>query len=70
MDKNLLIKDFKDLKITEDTRKYVLEHPSQFSSCDARIRMGKFYTDKQLEERREKSLNTPLPGGKLLTKTK
>lgn len=61
--KDVLFKDYPNLKVTEETKKYVLEHPELYSGLGVRERMGKFYTDEEWDERREEVLNTPLPGG-------
>lgn len=54
---------YQKVEITEETRKYVLEHPQQFLDCDSvRIRTGKFYTDEEYEQRRNEVLSHPLPG--------
>ena len=55
-------KDFSPLHITEQTKKDVLEHPEKYSDCDARTRMGMFYTDEEKERYIEESLSRPLPG--------
>lgn len=60
---NILFEELPKLKITEETRKDVLEYPEFYTSCDVRTRMGKFYTDEEYEQRRERVLSRPLPGG-------
>ena len=59
---NILFEEFPKLKITEETRKDVLEHPERYTDCDDRTRMGKFYTDEEYEQRREEVLSRSLPG--------
>jgi len=60
--KDYLFEDFPEFKVTEETRKDVIENPQKYSSCDVRIRMGKFYTDEEYEKRVEEVLSRPLPG--------
>lgn len=55
--------EFARLKITEEIRKDVIEHPEIYSSCDLKTRIGKFYTDEEYEQRRNEVLSKPLPGG-------
>lgn len=52
---------YKKMKITEETKKFVIEHPELHSRCPVRIRLGKFYTDEEYEKYREKTLNRKLP---------
>lgn len=61
--KEILFKDFPQLHITEETRQAVLEHPEKYGDCDARTRMGLFYTDKEKEKYIEESLRRDLPDG-------
>lgn len=71
---NILFEEFPRLKITEETKKDILEHPERYTSCDVRTRMGKIYTDEEYEQRRNEILSKPLPGGEekgpVLTKIK
>lgn len=60
--RTILFTPYKPLKITEETRRAVLEHPELHSGLSVRVRMGKFYTDDEWEQRREEILNKPLPG--------
>ena len=60
--KDYLFKDFSEFKVIEETRKDVMENPQKYFSYDARIRMGKFYTDEEYEKRVEEVLSRPLPG--------
>lgn len=60
--KEVLFTSYPPLKITEETRRAVLEHPELHSRCSIRVRMGKFYTDEEYEQRREEVLSKPLPG--------
>lgn len=62
INEEILFADFKPIKITEEMRKDVLEHPEKYINCPPRIRMGKFYTDEEYERYIEESLNRPLPG--------
>ena len=64
INEEILFADFKPMKITEETRNDVLEHPERCINCSPRIRMGKFYTDEEYERYKEKTLNRPLPGDK------
>ena len=66
INKDIIFMDFKPIKITEETRKYVIENPMKHLNCPPRIRMGKFYTDEEWEAYVKKSLKRPLPGGKKL----
>ena len=43
--KDYLFVDFPEFKVTEKIKKDVAKKPQKYSNCDARIRMGKFYTD-------------------------
>ena len=67
----ILDKEYEPLKITEETRREVLEHPEKYADCPARIRMGLFYTDEEYEKYVDEVLSKPLPGteerGKRLT---
>ena len=58
---DILFKEYPNLRITEATRKIVLEHPELHSGLDVRTRMGKFYTDEEYEQRRNEVLSRPLP---------
>lgn len=40
----------------------ILKHPELQTECPVRIRIGKFYTDEEYEQRREEVLSRPLPG--------
>ena len=50
-----------DFKVTEELRENIKANPKIALGCDARIRMGKFYTDEEYEEYRKKSLERKLP---------
>ena len=54
--------NYPPLKITEETRRKVLENPRWHLNCPVRIRMGKFYTDEEWEKRENKVLSMKLPG--------
>ena len=60
--------NFKKPKITKQTIEYIKTHPRFFRNCDVRTRMGLIYTDEEYEKRRERVLNTPLPGTKKKTR--
>lgn len=64
--KDYLFEDFPGFKVTEETRKNVIENPQKYSSCDVRIRMGKFYTDEEYQRKIEEGLSRELPGQKKL----
>lgn len=66
--KDYLFRDFPEFKVTEETRKDVIVHPQQYSGCDARIRMGKFYTDEELQKKIDARLSRELQGQKKLFK--
>ena len=60
--------NFKKPKITEKTKESIKTNPRFFRNCDVRTRMGLIYTDEEYEKRRERVLNTPLPGTKKKTR--
>ena len=60
--KDYLFQDFPEFKVTEENRKDVIENPQKYSSCNNRIRMGKFYTDEEFKEKIEEGLSRELPG--------
>ncbi len=62
MNKIYLDKDYKKFKITQKTKKDIINSPKEYMNCDVRIRMGLFYTDEEKEEYIKKSLSKPLPG--------
>lgn len=66
--KDYLFEDFSEFKVTEETRKDVIENPQKYSGCDVRIRMGKFYTDEEYQIKVEEGLSRELPGQKKLCK--
>lgn len=66
--KDYLFEDFPEFKVTEETRKDVIENPQKYSSCDVRIRMGKFCTDEEYQRKIEVGLSRELPGQKKLCK--
>lgn len=65
-----LFADFPEFKVTEETRNDVTKNPQKYSNCDARIRMGKFYTDEEYQKKINEGLNRKLPGQKKLIKIK
>lgn len=58
----MLFAPHQKVKITDKTKEDVLSHPEKYTDCDARIRLGKFYTDEEYERYVEESLSRPLPG--------
>lgn len=62
INRDIIFTDYKPLVITEETRQYVLAHPERHLNCPVRIRMGKFYTDKEYEKYVSRSLKRKLPG--------
>ena len=64
INRDIIFMDYPPLKITEETRKKVIENPMSHSNCPVRIRMGKFYTDEEWEKRENKVLSMKLPGYK------
>lgn len=52
---------YKELKVTEETRNFVKDHPELHLRCPIRQRMGMFYTDEEKEKYIEKSLKRKLP---------
>lgn len=66
INKDIIFMDFKPIKITEETRRYVIENPMKHMNCPVRIRMGKFYTDEEWEKRSKEVLSKRLPGDKRL----
>jgi hypothetical protein len=67
-DPSVIDKDLPDLKITDKTREDTVRFAQRFGSycSDWRIATGRFYTDKELKEKRRKILYTPLSGAGLL----
>ena len=59
--KDILFADFKPISITEKMREDVIKNPDKYINCPPRIRMGKFYTDEELDKYIEDSLKRPLP---------
>ena len=70
--KDYLFRDFleSEFKVTEKVRKDAIENSQKYSGCEARIRMGKFYTDEEYSRYLEESLNRELPSQKKLCKRK
>lgn len=58
--KDYLFEDFPEFKVTEETRKDVIENPQKYSGCDVRIIMGKFYTDEEYQRKIEEGLSREL----------
>ena len=59
---DILFEDYEPIKVTEETRRHVLEHPGLYKNCPIRIRQGMFYTDEEYEARFEEVMSKPLPG--------
>ena len=59
---NILEAEYPRVRITEETRQYIIDHPEKFINCDVRIRAGKIYTDEEFDKMVIESLNRPLPG--------
>lgn len=57
----ILSKPLSDIKITEETKKDILEHPEKYADSEARARRGLIYTDDEYERYVEETLNRPLP---------
>ena len=55
---------YKPVAITEETRQYVIDHPEQHLNCPPRVVNGRFYTDKEWEQKSAEMLSRELPGGK------
>ena len=60
---SILFQNYPLLRITEETRQAVLEHPELHSGLSVRARTGKFYTDEEWEPKREDVLSKPLSVG-------
>ena len=58
----ILEAEYPRVRITEETRQYIIDHPEKFINCDVRIRAGKIYTDEEFDKMVIESLNRPLPG--------
>lgn len=58
----ILEAEYPRVRITEETRQYIIDHPEKFINCDVRIRAGKIYTDEEFDKMVTESLNRPLPG--------
>lgn len=53
--------DFPPLRVTEKLRENMIKYARRHSVGDARLAMGRFYTDAEYEARRKRILSTPLP---------
>lgn len=53
--------EWPEFKVSNSIREAVKTNPRVALGCDARIRMGKFYTDEEYEEHKKKSLKRQLP---------
>lgn len=62
--------EYKPVAITEETRQYVIDHPRQHLNCPPRVFNGRFYTDKEWEQKSAEMLSRELPGGKKKKLTK
>lgn len=56
--------EYPSLKLTEETKREVLEHSERYANCEPRIRMGLFYTAEEKERHIKDSLKQLLPGEK------
>lgn len=54
--------EYPRFEVTEETRKYILSHSSTHLECPYKVFKGKFYTDKEFEERSKSLLSKELPG--------
>lgn len=63
-----LFTNFPEFKVTEESRDDVIKNPLKYSSCDVRIRLGKFYTDEEHQEMITQGLSRKLPDQKTLCK--
>ena len=62
INEDIMNKEFPPFKVTEATRKDVLENPGRYINCPPRVRMGLFYLDEEYENYVTESLKKPLPG--------
>ena len=67
INEDVLDKDWPELKITQGFKEKVKSGCILLTDCDARMRMGKFYTDEEYQKYREESLSRPLPGDEIKT---
>ena len=58
----VLDKEYPDFKVTKEFKDKVKSGCVILTNCDARMRMGNFYTDEEYQKYREESLSRPLPG--------
>lgn len=70
IDIEILEKEFSDFHVTEDVKLSIKQSPKRYVNCDARIRMGLFYTDEEKQRYIEQSLSKPLPHDNQGTKVK
>lgn len=54
--------EYPEVKITDATIRYVLEHPERHMNCPVRVFTAKFYTDEEWEKRSNELLSNGLPG--------
>lgn len=61
--RDLINVDLPPMRITEETRKATVTaaQSGRYAPVDARIAMGRFYTDREYEEMRCKEMSRPLP---------
>lgn len=60
--KEILETDYKELKITDRTKENIKSHSKLNYSLPVREFMGKIYTNEEYESKKQRILNTPLPG--------
>lgn len=68
--KDYLFVDFPKINITEKTKRDIIKNPGKYSNCDIRIRMGMFYTDKEIQTKIDKDSRMKMPGFKKLCRVK
>ncbi len=59
--REVINEDFSLVRVTQDTVRRCVVFAQRGYSSDARVAMGRIYTDAEYESRRERVLNTPLP---------
>jgi hypothetical protein len=59
--RELIDTDFPEIKITDEVREATIAYATSHLTNDTRVATGRFYTDKEYQQYREKILLTPLP---------
>lgn len=59
--RDFIDRDFPEMKITEETRNAIIEYARTHRVSNVRIATGRFYTDEEYRQYRERILSTPLP---------